>query len=62
MATQAVALQNANSELAPGVADLPVRHADISPQSRANCPGDRWVRSGRFQPLADAVGLRTVSP
>ena len=38
-----------------------VRHADISPQSRANCPGDRWMRSGRFQSLADTLGLKTVS-
>ena len=38
-----------------------VRHADISPQSRANCPGDRWIASGRFQALADALGLKMVS-
>ena len=38
-----------------------VRHSDISPQSRTSCPGDRWVRSGRFQALADALGLKTVS-
>jgi N-acetyl-anhydromuramyl-L-alanine amidase AmpD len=38
-----------------------VRHADISPQSRANCPGDRWVASGRFEALAVALGLKTVS-
>jgi N-acetyl-anhydromuramyl-L-alanine amidase AmpD len=37
-----------------------LRHADISPQSRANCPGDRWVTTGRFGALADALGLRTV--
>jgi N-acetyl-anhydromuramyl-L-alanine amidase AmpD len=37
------------------------RHADISPQSRANCPGDRWLGSGRFQQLADTLGLKTVS-
>lgn len=36
-------------------------HADISPQSRASCPGDRWLASGRFQQLAETVGLRTVS-
>jgi len=35
------------------------RHADISPQSRANCPGDRWLASGRFQQLADTLGLKT---
>ena len=38
-----------------------VTHADISPQSRANCPGDRWLASGRFRALATALGLETVS-
>jgi N-acetyl-anhydromuramyl-L-alanine amidase AmpD len=38
-----------------------VRHSDISPQSRLCCPGDRWVASGRFQALAAALGLKTVS-
>jgi N-acetyl-anhydromuramyl-L-alanine amidase AmpD len=38
-----------------------VRHSDISPQSRGSCPGDRWVASGRFQALAEALGLMTVS-
>jgi N-acetyl-anhydromuramyl-L-alanine amidase AmpD len=38
-----------------------LRHADISPQSRANCPGDRWTASGRFKALADELGFRTVS-
>ena len=33
------------------------RHSDISPQSRAECPGDRWLSSGRFEALADALGL-----
>jgi N-acetyl-anhydromuramyl-L-alanine amidase AmpD len=37
------------------------RHADISPQSRPNCPGGRWLTSGRFQALAELVGLKTVS-
>ncbi len=37
------------------------RHTDISPQSRANCPGDRWLGSGRFHRLADALGLKTVA-
>jgi N-acetyl-anhydromuramyl-L-alanine amidase AmpD len=37
------------------------RHADISPQSRTHCPGDRWLASGRFQMLADALGLRTLA-
>jgi len=36
------------------------RHTDISPQSRANCPGDRWLASGRFQRLADTLGLKTL--
>ena len=38
-----------------------VRHADISPQSRANCPGNRWLSSGRFQQLATTLALKTVS-
>jgi hypothetical protein len=37
-----------------------LRHADISPQSRAGCPGDRWLSSGRFEALADTLGLRTT--
>lgn len=36
------------------------RHTDISPQSRALCPGDRWLASGLFQKLAETVGLKTV--
>ena len=36
------------------------RHSDISPQSRADCPGDRWIASGRFHSLAQALGLRTL--
>ncbi len=36
------------------------RHADISPQSRTQCPGDRWLASGRFFQLADALGLQTL--
>jgi N-acetyl-anhydromuramyl-L-alanine amidase AmpD len=36
-------------------------HADISPQSRPDCPGERWMSSGRFQALAHAVGLKTVT-
>jgi N-acetyl-anhydromuramyl-L-alanine amidase AmpD len=35
-------------------------HADISPQSRAGCPGDRWLSSGRFEALANTLGLETV--
>jgi N-acetyl-anhydromuramyl-L-alanine amidase AmpD len=37
-----------------------VRHCDISPQSRPHCPGHRWLSSGRFDALADALGLRVV--
>ena len=37
-----------------------VAHADISPQSRAQCPGDRWLSSGRLAQLADALGLKRV--
>jgi N-acetyl-anhydromuramyl-L-alanine amidase AmpD len=37
-----------------------VRHADISPQSRSGCPGDRWLSSGRFEALANTLGLQTV--
>jgi N-acetyl-anhydromuramyl-L-alanine amidase AmpD len=36
------------------------RHSDISPQSRADCPGDRWLSSGRFEALARALGLEVV--
>jgi N-acetylmuramoyl-L-alanine amidase len=32
-------------------------HACISPQSRPQCPGDRWTTSGRFGALAQALGL-----
>lgn len=37
------------------------RHADISPQSRPNCPGDRWTASGRFEALAGSLELKIVS-
>ncbi len=37
-----------------------LRHADISPQSRENCPGDRWTASGRFESLAEELGLKMV--
>jgi N-acetyl-anhydromuramyl-L-alanine amidase AmpD len=39
-----------------------LRHSDISPESRASCPGDRWVSSGLFRSLADELELKTVSP
>lgn len=35
-------------------------HGCISPQSRSGCPGDRWVESGRFAALAEALGLTPV--
>jgi N-acetyl-anhydromuramyl-L-alanine amidase AmpD len=37
-----------------------VCHADISPQSRPDCPGKRWLASGLFQSLADTLGLKTA--
>lgn len=36
-----------------------LRHADISPRSRANCPGQRWVGSGAFASLAQELKLKT---
>jgi N-acetyl-anhydromuramyl-L-alanine amidase AmpD len=44
----------------PNVSYL-VQHADISPSSRRNCPGSRWVASGRFAQLAAELGLRTLA-
>ena len=38
-----------------------VRHADISPQSRTHCPGDRWLASGYFHKLAESLGLETLA-
>jgi hypothetical protein len=35
-------------------------HSDISPQSRTDCPGDRWLSSGRFEALALELGLNVV--
>ena len=32
-------------------------HRVISPQSRPNCPGARWVASGRFTQLANTLSL-----
>ena len=37
------------------------RHSDISPQSRPECPGEQWNSSGRFEALAEELGLRVVS-
>lgn len=31
-------------------------HVVISPQSRAHCPGDRWIKSGRLERLASDLG------
>jgi N-acetylmuramoyl-L-alanine amidase len=36
-------------------------HSAISPSSRANCCGDRWVSSGRMQSLAIDLGLELIS-
>ena len=38
-----------------------VKHSDISPLSRPNCPGGRWVASGLFAALASDLKLRTLS-
>jgi len=40
--------------------DRLVRHTAISPINKPDCPGDRWVASGRFGDLADALGLTTL--
>ena len=37
-----------------------LRHVDISPQSRPGCPGDQWLSSGRFEPMAGTLGLKTT--
>lgn len=37
------------------------RHSDISPQSRTDCPGDRWLASGLFFRLAETLGLQTLT-
>lgn len=41
----------------PGSLRYLARHSDISPQSRADCPGDRWLTTGRFEALAETLGL-----
>jgi N-acetylmuramoyl-L-alanine amidase len=43
----------------PGIRFL-LRHTDISPNTRAHCPGDRWVASGRFAQLARDFDLTTA--
>jgi len=35
-------------------------HRAISPGSRPSCPGPRWVGSGRFQALAERLGLYAI--
>jgi N-acetyl-anhydromuramyl-L-alanine amidase AmpD len=35
-------------------------HADIAPESRAACPGMRWMASGRFRVLARRAGLEIL--
>lgn len=35
-------------------------HRSISPQSRANCPGPRWIATGGFATLARELGLETL--
>lgn len=37
-----------------------VGHRAVSPRSRANCPGARWIESGRFAQLAKDTGLAPV--
>jgi N-acetyl-anhydromuramyl-L-alanine amidase AmpD len=43
----------------PSITHL-MTHTVISPNSRANCPGKRWLASGRFQQLADALNLKAL--
>jgi len=43
----------------PSITHL-VAHDAISPHSRPDCPGDRWIQSGRFAALAGAVGLTSL--
>jgi len=44
----------------PSITHL-VAHRVISPHTRPNCPGDRWIQSGRFASLAGALGLTPLS-
>ena len=43
----------------PGIRYL-VTHRAIAPETRNDDPGPRWIVSGRFAALADALGLRAV--
>lgn len=46
-------------EMYPGIKYL-MTHTVISPQSRPNCCGARWVDSGRFDELADLFDLEPI--
>jgi N-acetylmuramoyl-L-alanine amidase len=37
-----------------------LRHTDISPYTRPNCPGNRWIGSGQFVQLAREFDLATA--
>lgn len=37
-----------------------VAHRVISPKTRPNCPGDRWIMSGKFAQLARDLGLQAL--
>ncbi len=37
-----------------------LRHTDISPHSRPDCCGARWIESGRFHALAERLNLKTT--
>jgi len=43
----------------PGVRYL-VSHRAIAPETRHNDPGPRWIASGRFVALANALGLQPI--
>jgi hypothetical protein len=38
-----------------------VGHADLSPRSRSQCPGPRWISSGRFDALGTELKLRMLA-
>jgi N-acetyl-anhydromuramyl-L-alanine amidase AmpD len=33
------------------------QHADISPKSRANCPGTRWTKTGMLSQVSEIFGI-----
>lgn len=43
----------------PGIRYL-VSHRAIAPETRHNDPGPRWIASGRFVAMADALGLKAI--